>query len=57
MDHLTSKEKQKINAMNKAVESLLEVIYYGPSIFKNDIDHKCNSLIADLLNEIIDIKE
>ena len=57
MNHLTTQEKQKIKAMDKAIEALLDVVRQGPSIFKNGIDEKCQALIADLGYEIEDIKE
>ena len=57
MNHLTSEEKQKIEAMDKAIEALLDVVRQGPSIFKNDIDRKCQELIADLGYEIEDMEE
>ena len=57
MNHLTLAEKKKIEAMDKAIAALLDVVRQGPSIFKNDIDRKCQELITDLGYEIEDIKE
>ena len=57
MSHLTQEEKLKIESMDNAIAALLDVMGQVPSIFKNDIESKCRSLIFDLNCEIFDLKE